>query len=233
MPRESTSGSIWSALGEAYENFIMRDLTYAFAGLIIFFGIKYTIDGEILSWLKYIASDIIRILFFLLSAYFTGLIVKEGLTYSNVDKQDTNVIHRDLKWAFKYNRLSWRYWFSTDHLTPSDYKGFYVFMSEVEKIFGYSTLRRLERTAFFFHCGAAFGTASFISLGFTSFGYLGRFILENQIVYSNEFFLFFIALIGLIIWSLWYNHKKLNEYNYHIQYLAENMKNYEFSLGYC
>ena len=150
---------IRDTLGTAYERFLMRDLTYVFAGLIIVTSVKYAYDGKIFDLFSIITKGWTNFILFFLSLYFIGCLTKEALSYWN-------------KCDDFYTELKYPHWFST---CPKAEK-YYILMFKIQKKFGMSTIRRLERTAYFYHIGASIGTASLVGSLILSF--VGSLILS-------------------------------------------------------
>ena len=211
---------IRDTLGTAYERFLMRDLTYVFAGLIIVTSVKYAYDGKIFDLFSVITKGWTNFILFFLSSYFLGCLTKEALTYWNQEK-DNKKVKKDNNCL---NYLKYPHWFSTWHAKTKEY---YILMFKIQKKFGMSTIRRLERTAYFYHIGASIGTASFVgflilvSFRLFLFELLGRI---PSIEYTFQYASFIIILLLSFGFCLWYNHGKLREYNRHLKYLEEGLK---------
>ena len=215
---------IRDTLGTAYERFLMRDLTYVFAGLIIVTSVKYAYDGKIFDLFSIITKGWTNFILFFLSSYFIGCLTKEALTYWNQEK-DNKKVKKDNNCL---NYLKCPHWFSTWHAKTKKY---YILMFKIQKKFGVSTIRRLERTAYFYHIGASIGTASLVGLILFGFCHLTRLLELGWVppIEYNTFQLFqyasFIIILSLSFgFCLWYNLKKLDEYNRHLNYLEEGLK---------
>jgi hypothetical protein len=236
-------------LALAYENFLMRDLTYVFAGVLILLSLKYAYDGKVIDTFEYITLNWIRILIFFIGSYFIGLLVKEALTYGNFSyriknpNKGKNIFEKCPWW---YNKpdgseyqtyIIWPWWFTTWHRCNEKYekkkdkfiliekdKGFYTIISDLLKKYGPDIIRRLERTTYFVHIGASFGTASFIGFQILFWAHVYRLLgWIKSINYSFEYSLFLISLPILFLFCLWYNHQKIKEFNGHLDYLMKDL----------
>lgn len=67
---------IRDVVSRMYENFLMRDLTYVFAGSLLLASTKYAYDGNLISSIDYISQNFLRFIIFITISYFIGLIVQ-------------------------------------------------------------------------------------------------------------------------------------------------------------
>jgi len=63
-----------NSLGIAYEHFIMRDLTYLFAGFIIIFIFDYTFEINLFNYFEFIKIEWLKYVIFLLFSYFPQIV---------------------------------------------------------------------------------------------------------------------------------------------------------------
>lgn len=77
--------------GRLYENFLMRDLTFAFGGALLLASIKYAHDGRLKEGIDYVTQDFLKFILFLAISYFIGLIVQEGASFVKIVKTEPEV----------------------------------------------------------------------------------------------------------------------------------------------
>jgi len=120
-----------------YENFLMRDLTYVFAGVLLLASTKYAYDRELIDAINYVSQDIFKFVIFIAVSYFIGLIVQEGCTFVGIVKT------RPEKPAKEYAK--------------------YLMLRANIRRQRPEAIREMERVIYMKHIGAAIGSASFIS----------------------------------------------------------------------
>ena len=68
----------------AYDNFIMRDLNYAFSGGLIYACIYYTFGKNLECGISYITNNFFIFIIFIIASYFTGIIVQAGVSFTKL-----------------------------------------------------------------------------------------------------------------------------------------------------
>jgi hypothetical protein len=113
---------IRSILNEVYEEFLLRDLTYLFAGGLLLASAKYAYDGNLKEAIDYVSDNPLKFVIFLGVSYLLGLLAQEGMSFLGIVK--------------------------TWEEAPSGYSSAEHFRSDVLKFYGYSVYREVERTAY-------------------------------------------------------------------------------------
>ena len=123
-----------------------------------------------------------------LFSYFIGLLNKEAWTYWNKNKT--------------------KYWFTT----WSEYEENNTLkLAKIQKKHGNYTVRRLERTSYFYHIAASFGTAFLSSFIIIFIKFLSNCLDNSKLDYELGQIL--ILLFVIILFCIWYNKKKMDQYN--------------------
>ena len=132
MPEE-----IKDVVGITYENFLMRDLTYVFAGSLLLASTKYAYDGNLICAIDYVTQDVFKFTIFLSVSYAIGLIVQEGVSFIKIVKTQPEI--------------------------PKPYNDYFLLMADIRENYGFAIIREIERTIYLKHVGAAIGSTSLIS----------------------------------------------------------------------
>ena len=135
-------GRIKDVVGDVYENFLMRDLTFVFSGSLLLASAKYAYGGKLIDTIDLISENGLTFIIFLAISYFIGLIIQEGFLIfqefvAKVFKTEKRLVKMDLNSA--------------------------VLMARIYEKYGFDPIRRIERTSYLKQVGAAIGFASLIS----------------------------------------------------------------------
>lgn len=123
-------------LSNAYENFFMRDLIYIFGGGLILGASFYAVGGDILEGLNFVSANFFKFTMFLVLAYFVGLV------FNDLAKR-LKIIQGETLGSLPFN--------------------FTHLMAEIQKQWGPSSIKRIERCIYFRNVGSIIGVASLIS----------------------------------------------------------------------
>ena len=179
-----------------YENFLMRDFTYIFGGGILLASVKYAYDGNLIGAIDYVTQDFLKFIIFLITSYFIGLIVQEGVSLIIIKTKSKE-----------------RYIIKTTQEIP--YSDYFLLMAEIQKKYGGGTIRRIERIIYLKHVGAAIGSASLIS---------SLILLVPLIKYHRawDFIIFFVLIITTVA-CLMENRLKLKQQDKVLKHLADTI----------
>lgn len=205
---------IKETIGIAYERFLMRDLTYMLSGLISIISVKFNYDGNITEILIFIGKEndcnfCIFILFLIIS-YFVGLLSKEGLQFIKIKNKSNS-------------KTSLFFTTKIDIGVIKPYNDQIIFRADVIKFLGFEVSRRLERVTYFFHIGAAIGTASLIGITSSMIFFLFRFFGFGEDIDIIPHFSLLIFLFGSFVISIKLNESKISEYNNHAEIFVDKI----------
>jgi hypothetical protein len=137
------ANQLTETVGNLYQNFLGRDLTYVASGALMVGSMCYVVssDEQFTDLINKLIDKPIAFIIFLTISYFFGLIVKEGIC---------QLLEIKKKWLYGESKLS-----------ESEKLELY---SSIKGEHREDSLKRIERTIYLMHVGLSFGIGSFVSL---------------------------------------------------------------------